>query len=281
MQGRKHTIDDLEIIDFGTVGSGPKVVFLHGGPGMYGYMERFCESFASHCNAVYYEQRGSKQGNCDIGILDHLRDLERVVQHYSEESNPIIFGHSWGAMLAVLFAGRHSELLRKVILTGCGPLSETQGEEFQKVLNLRFGDRKEVYDHLWNAIGEEKDENKQQKLADRYIDSMMEIYQMDPFSGLEIQPRYWDYRGAYRTMCESDRYVSQNEYVKALDTIDVPLTIIHGTCDIISPESLFGLIRKHVKNLRTFELAKAGHYPWAGPCRAEFLEILKQEMESP
>ena len=146
MTVRKHTIDGLEIIDYGAFKNGPKVIFLHGGPGMYGYMEAFCESLAGQCNAVYYQQRGSKQGNCDIGILDHLRDLQRVVSHYSEaeEAKPIIVGHSWGAMLAVLFAGRHSDLVQKVILIGCGPLSAKQGDEFQQVLCARFGDRRAI-----------------------------------------------------------------------------------------------------------------------------------------
>jgi|GEM_PF-4275113 len=161
MRVRKHTIDNLEIIEFNASAHGGWVIFLHGGPGMLGYMETFCERFSSHCKAVYYEQRGSKQGDDDIGVLDHLRDLERIVGCYSEESKPIIVGHSWGAMLAVLFAGRYPKSLQKVILTGCGPLNKHQENEFQNELNVRFGDRKDYYDSLWNAIDEEKDEDKQ------------------------------------------------------------------------------------------------------------------------
>ncbi len=278
MQERIQKIDDLEMIEFGHFHSGPRVIFLHGGPGAYGYMQAFCRSLDSYCNAVYYEQRGSKQGDYDIGVEDHLRDLERVVDHYSKESKPIIVGHSWGSMLAVLFAGRHSESLEKVILTGCGPLNKAQGDDFQQTLNERFGDQKEYYDNLWEAIDQEQDEIKQQKLADNYIDSIIEIYQMDPDSGSEIQPRYWDYKGAYKTMYESDEYVSQNNYEKALAKIETSLTVIHGTYDVIRPESLFRLVRKHVTLAKTFELENAGHYPWAGPCREEFLEILKQEI---
>ena len=87
----------------------------------------------------------------------------------------------------------------------------------------------QYYDRLWTAIVDEKDETKQQQLADRYIEEMMEIYQMDPVSGGEIQPRHWDFKHAYRTMCESDQYVSQNEYVNALSKIDVPHDIDSGS----------------------------------------------------
>ncbi|MCH6255279.1 alpha/beta hydrolase [Puniceicoccaceae bacterium K14] len=278
MQKRNQKIDDLDIVEFGALQNGPRVIFLHGGPGAYGYMETFCHSFSSYCNAVYYEQRGSKQGDYNIGVEDHIRDLGRVVDHYSQESKPIIVGHSWGSMLAVLFAGRRSESLKKVILTGCGPLNKTQGDEFLQTLNVRFGDKKDYYDRLWDAIDEEKDELKQQSLANKYIDNIMEIYQMDPNSGLEIQPRHWDYKGSYRTMCESDEYVSKNEHGKALEKIETSLTVIHGTYDVLSPESLFRLVRKHVSHVKTYALERAGHYPWAGPRSDEFLKILKQEV---
>jgi len=278
MRVRRHTIDDLEIVEFNASAHGRWVIFLHGGPGMLGYMETFCESFSSHCNVVYYEQRGSKQGDNDIGIFDHLRDLKRIVDHYSEESKPIIVGHSWGAMLAVLFAGNHSRLLQKVVLCGCGPLNKTQEAEFQNTLNTRFGDRKDYYDGLWYAIGEESDEEQQQRLVDHYIDKIMEIYQMDPVSGLEIQPLHWDYKGSYRTMSESGKYVSENKYEAALPRIETSLSVIHGSYDVISPKSLFTLVRKHVTHARTIEITKAGHYPWAGVSRDEFIESLKEEI---
>ena len=277
MPAETQMIDGLRVFDFGKIATGPKVIFLHGGPGLHGYMEVFCESIAGDCRAVYYEQRGSKQGNCDIGIADHLRDLERVVARCTETEKPIIVGHSWGAMLAVLYAGRFSNTIQKAVLVGCGPLSEEQGEEFQCVLSIRFGDHEDEYDQLWNSILVERDSVKQQLLADEYIDRMMEICQMDPYSGAEIQPRHWDFKGGYKTMCESDEYIARNMYVDALSKIDVPLTLIQGDRDVVSPESLFSLARQKVSELRTFEVADAGHYPWAGSGRDEFLKILKQE----
>lgn len=276
MKKVENVIGGLDIIEFRN--TGPRVIFLHGGPGCLGYMESFCESFSPFCNTVYYNQRGSKQSRDKIGVADHLSDLKRIVRFYTDESKPIVVGHSWGAMLAVLFAGGYSDLIQKVVLLGCGPLNKIQGQEFQRELCVRFGERKDYYDQLWEAIENESDETKQQIHADRYIDEMMEIYQNDPYSGLEIQPRRWDFKASYQTMCESDELVSKNEYEHALAGIDVPLTIIHGTYDVISPASLFALAKKYVPHVKTYELEKAGHYPWAGPCREDFLEILKLEV---
>ena len=274
----RKLIGDLHMLEFGAYAISPRVIFLHGGPGMYGYMQTFCEDFSSHCNAVYYEQRGSKQGCDEIGIKDHIHDLGRIVDHYSSQFKPIIVGHSWGAMLAVLYAGSHSDKVTKTIAIGCGPLNNKQGDEFQDELILRFGDRRDYYDSLWNAIDEEEDERKQTELANSYVKEMMPIYQLDPESGLEIQPICWDIKGGFNTMCESDEYISRNEYEKSLGKISSPLSMIHGTNDIISTQSLFNLVGKHVPHAKKIEIKGAGHYPWADQTRTKFLEILKKEV---
>lgn len=123
---------DLDIFEFGK--NGPPVVFLHGGPGAFGYMEKLCQTASVFCNPIHYNQRGSKQTNTEIGISDHISDLKSVLSRYSNESKPILVGHSWGAMLAVLFAGEFSDRIKKLILLGCGPLNKKQGNEFLKIL---------------------------------------------------------------------------------------------------------------------------------------------------
>ncbi len=274
----RHQLNGLEIIEYQESVNDPVAIFLHGGPGLYGYMQSLSRSFSAVCNPVYFDQRGSKQGNGPIGIRDHLQDLECIVQYYSKVSKPVLVGHSWGAMLGVLFAGRFSSMIRKLILIGCGPLSEKQGNEFQKELACRFGDRKEELDSLWNNIVEEQDVVKQQRLADYYIDQIMEFYQGDPLSGPEIQPRVWDFKGGYHAMCESDRLIVENKYTDALGKIEVPVRLIQGSLDVVEPAALFSLASQHISDLKTYELLNAGHYPWVGPCRDEFMEILKREI---
>lgn len=154
-------IEDLKMLVLGDHARSPRVIFLHDRPGIYGHKQIVCRSFAGHCNAVYYELRRSQQGKDGIGITDHIQDLERIVDPYSSKSEPIILGHSWGAMLAILFAGSHAERIAKTIEIGCGPLNKMQGDEFQNELILRFGNRKDYYDSPWDGIDEEKDEKRQ------------------------------------------------------------------------------------------------------------------------
>ena len=278
MRFSTHSIDGLAVREYESFGSSQPVIFLHGGPGLYGYMPSLCESLTSCCRGIYYEQRGSKQGRLDVGVEDHVQDLRRVVQHFSGDTRPTVLGHSWGAMLAVLFAGTYPALLEKVVLVGCGPLDARQGQEFQEELVARFGDRRTHFDGLWTTLETERNPDRQQELADDYIEAMMPIYQMDPLSGEEIQPRHWDFQGGYAAMCESDEMVSCNLYESALSKITAPLTVIQGELDVLSPESLFPLVRTRTPQARTFSVAGAGHYPWAGLGREGFLKLLGAEL---
>lgn len=109
---------------------------------------------------------------------------------------------------------------------------------------------------------------------------MVRIYQMNPDSGLEIQPICWDVKGGFNTMGEPDEFVSKNEYEKSLSNISTPLSMIHGTIDIISTQSHFSLVSKHVPHAKNIEIKGAGHYSRAGQAPVKFVEILKHEADS-
>ena len=269
-------VGDLDTLDF--CGVGTRVLFLHGGPGCYRYMEPLCKQLSAYCNPVYYEQRGSRQTLDGIGISEHIDDLQQITRYYSKESKPILVGHSWGAMLAVLFAGRFSHLLQKVVLVGCGPLNQTQGSEFQEVLCQRFGQRQAYFDALWDSVEKEQDPERQQQNANQYLKEMMPIYQNETNPESMVDSLHWDFRASYKTICESDEWVSTDQYEKALRTIQVPLTAIQGSYDPVSPESLFPLIRMHLPQAKTVTLDQAGHYPWAGRQGEAFIELLRTEL---
>ena len=87
------------------------VVVLHGGPGSdYRHLLN-CREFANRgYYVVFYDQRGSglskrhKKSSYSIQVM--LDDLSAVIAHYRKSPSQKIFllGHSWGAMLALLYS---------------------------------------------------------------------------------------------------------------------------------------------------------------------------------
>ena len=111
------------------------VVCIHGGPGSdYRYMLNGKDLSDYGYRVVFYDQMGSglsqrlsKESYLDqgIGAVEALYDeLSGVIAHYrtSPEQKVFLLGHSWGAMLATAYAGKHPNDIQGLVLCEPGGL---------------------------------------------------------------------------------------------------------------------------------------------------------------
>jgi proline iminopeptidase len=106
------------------MGSGPvKVLLLHGGPGFsHDYLEAM-ESFLPQAGIemYYYDQLGC--GNSDHPDDATLWNLPRYLEELEEVriglglDNFVLYGHSWGGMLAIEYALQHQRRLRGLVIS--------------------------------------------------------------------------------------------------------------------------------------------------------------------
>lgn len=106
------------------IGSGPiKVLLLHGGPGFtHEYLEAM-ESFLPQAGIemYYYDQLGC--GNSDQPDDPALWTLPRYLEEVEEVrvglglDNFVLYGHSWGGILALEYALHHQRHLRGLVIS--------------------------------------------------------------------------------------------------------------------------------------------------------------------
>jgi proline iminopeptidase len=106
------------------IGSGPiKVLLLHGGPGFtHEYLEAM-ESFLPQAGIemYYYDQLGC--GNSDQPDDPALWTLPRYLEEVEEVraglglDNFVLYGHSWGGILAIEYALHHQRRLRGLVVS--------------------------------------------------------------------------------------------------------------------------------------------------------------------
>ena len=106
------------------MGSGPvKVLLLHGGPGFsHDYLEAM-ESFLPQAGIemYYYDQLGC--GNSDRPDDPSLWTLERYTEEVEEVRRGlgleqfVLYGHSWGGILAMEYALKHQQHLRGLVIS--------------------------------------------------------------------------------------------------------------------------------------------------------------------
>jgi proline iminopeptidase len=106
------------------MGSGPlKVLLLHGGPGFpHDYLEAM-ESFLPQAGIemYYYDQLGA--GNSGVPNDSSLWTLPRYLSEVEEVrqglhlDNFVLYGHSWGGMLAIEYALNYQQHLRGLVIS--------------------------------------------------------------------------------------------------------------------------------------------------------------------
>ena len=101
---------------------GPAVVFLHGGPGAGAGPQHRRFFDPGHWRIVLFDQRGAGRSKPHAAIehntTDHLvGDIERLRLHLGVE-RWLVFGGSWGALLALVYAIAHPERCTGLIVRG-------------------------------------------------------------------------------------------------------------------------------------------------------------------
>jgi proline iminopeptidase len=128
-----------------TIGAGPTVVVIHGGPGTldHTYLLPYMDGLADFGRLVYYDQRGHGRSlgalsPTDVTIERFVADLDAVCAATGEDAVTLL-GHSWGAHLALRFALRHPARVARIILVNTAPVTQADHQDFVAFRRERGG----------------------------------------------------------------------------------------------------------------------------------------------
>jgi proline iminopeptidase len=137
------------------IGSGKvKVLLLHGGPGFtHDYLEAM-ESFLPEAGIemYYYDQLGA--GNSDAPDDPSLWTLDRFCEEVEEVrrglglDNFVLFGHSWGGILAMEYALKYQQHLRGLVISNMTAGTQAYLKRTAALKNLLPPDKRAQLDAL-------------------------------------------------------------------------------------------------------------------------------------
>ena len=246
---------------------GIPVIFLHGGPGSSCKAHHRCFFNPEKYHIILMDQRGAGRSrplaSLENNTTDRLiADMELIRQTLNIDKW-LLFGGSWGATLALLYAQAHIDKVQGLIIRGTFLARDSDANWF-----LKDGVNR-LYPEAWQRFEQAIPKEEQSNLLQAYHDRLVSD---DPFVKQEAG-REWDMWGGAVVLGEQfnadelsgevpetaiaqasiETYYALNNYfiednqilnnTACLSTI--PLTIIHGRLDHMCPiESSYSLSQR-------------------------------------
>lgn len=259
----------------------PAIIFLHGGPGS-GCNENHRRYFnPDKYRIILFDQRGSNRSTPNACVennstQDILNDIESIRKLLSIDKWAL-FGGSWGATLALLYAEQYPQHVTGIILRGTFLARQCDFDWFAKAgVNKIFPDhwqefvtlfdeaeKKNILDALHQRVFSDNQEIQQEAAkawalwAGRVVThSFVKDYMLD----VEDVSKLINEAKIEMHYAKNKYFIRENEIIDNISKIpDVPTTIIHGRNDLTClPESSW-LVNQALPNSRLVIVSDAGH----------------------
>lgn len=205
------------------------IIFLHGGPGFNDYLKPYLSDLNSDFNCIFYDQkRGSK-----VKVDDLILELDKLVEKQVEK--PILFGHSWGGVLATEYVKRKQDKVSGLVLMSTG-LSAAQ----------------------WVQWNEELDDL-------GLIDAPLEQLFLTPIELKEGRKLLRETAKSFSVKTfESifDSYLKEYNLLDDLFKITIPVLNIFGEKDLRFSKNVTKTFKNYNKSIIDIEVENAGHFPF-------------------
>ena len=259
--------------------AGIPVIFLHGGPcsGTKPDHRRFFNPESYHI--ILLDQRGCGQ-SIPFGELQHnttqdlLGDLERIRVRLRIEQW-LVFGGSWGAALALLYAQRYPERVLGMILRGTFLARQQDMRWF-----LQDGVNR-IYPQRWHAMLEAM----QVQTADALLDALCDAVFGTDVQNAELAALHWQLWGGQVALgndfdyadaplepnavkqvqmelhyARNHYFVEENQILQNCTVLQsIPAIIIHGQNDLTCPLEAGWQLFRALPHAEFVVLPNAGH----------------------
>ena len=248
------------------IGTGDPVLFLHGGPGLFhDYLVQPFKQLSSTHELIFFDQRGSGASsalnpNPPICINDFIADIESLRQALNFSTITLI-GHSWGGLLAVLYANKFGKNLKSMILVDPAPGNSSFDKVGRNTMKNRLtaNDREEIK----SIMQTNPFENREMDAINRFVQINDKPRYFDQSYASKNKPAFtFDTLTKLQTVSSLlDEELDNYDIYQKVQGLDTKTLVIHGDYDPIPVESS----RKYSEMLpnSSFRLLNdCGHFPF-------------------
>ena len=260
-----------------TIGKGEPLLIIHGGPGLdHTYFLPQMEALAQNHELIFYDQRASGKSAADfdstqISMDIFIEDIESLRQGFRLDQLNIL-GHSFGGILAMKYAIKYPDKVKKLILSNSSGASARFVKEAQKELMARITEEdKFEQDLIFNA------QNFQQKRASAYQDLFRIFFRKEFFNRELASELTLTFPENFAKNSQTLSYLSKDmganyDFQEELKRITAPTLVIYGDYEILA-ESAGKAIVNTIPDADFLLLKDCGHFPFIEQPSAYFSAI--------
>ncbi|MER7413033.1 proline iminopeptidase-family hydrolase [Streptomyces cacaoi] len=264
-----------------TGGGGTPLLLVHGGPG-YPSDPLFApfETLAADREVVWYDQLGVGRSDPveDTALLTvdrFLDELGAVIEELGLE-RPHVYGHSWGAMLALQYAAeRDPDWTSLICSNGLAAIPRFEAEVRDLLAQLPGDVLDRTYGRELRGETDDPDYHLAQAAYLRAHLVRTAIPRLDPAKTSTT---------TYRTLIgHADYHVTGTlknwDIFHELDRIDVPTLVLGGEFDTCVPAHLADIAAR-IPDARHLTQPGAAHMPYleSAPLRTEYLALIRDHL---
>lgn len=247
-------------------GAGRPIVMLSGGPGIdVDYLAPVAERLPLSFARVLLEQRGTGRSrlspitSANMNLRLVVEDVEALRVSLNQE-RLVLFGHSWGGMLAMAYAATYPERVDRMVLAGPGGMNWEYQKYFGDNIRMRLRPEDLEAERYWleaprRGVDADKAMLERQRaiLPGYFFDRAKALVQASQFTEGSF------HSDAFLTLAAD---LARNYDVrKAMRTFDRSVLIVQGYQDPVG-EVTADETHALLKDSQLRYLHKCGHFPW-------------------
>ena len=243
-----------------SVGVGPPdAVVIHGGPSA-GHISLLpaIDALARGRRLRYYDQRGCGRSpvrpETPLGWREHLDDLRALIDHWQINEATIV-GHSWGALLGLIFAIRHPGHVQRMLLVTPAPVNSQFRGEYLDNLNRRTLDLGIIAKQR-ELLRSDLRRRHPDEFRKRAFQLSLAPFLKHPSAVLGVEP----FRISHRARAAVWRSLGNYDLTDDLFKLSVQALVIHGRHDLIPLSSSTRIAELLGARVEVFE--NSGHMPF-------------------
>lgn len=259
-----------------TYGKGEPILIINGGPGMnsegFAYL---AEKLANNNQTILYDQRGTgksvvKELNFKTITMKLMADDIETLRKHLKIKKWVVFGHSFGGMLASFYATNYPNAISKIIFSASGGLDLGLRKYVANKIHLNLSKIEQDSLAYYNAKIDKGDTTKLTRLGRGR--ALAPAYLFDKKNIPILAERLTQGNTVINQLVWEDLEKISFDCKEKLQKFSSPVLIIQGKQDIINKETA-ETAHQTLKNSKIVLLDNCGHYGWLDTKESYFKAI--------